>query len=76
MFVAMILLIVLGVLLLLTAPFLGRLLAGSGGDPVGITRIVLVVAAVLLLVALFIRPHSDETAAFPPPPDLIEENAR
>jgi hypothetical protein len=49
---------------------------GREGDRVGLTRIIQVVAVVLLIAALFLRPHSDETAAFPPPPDTPARNAR
>lgn len=59
----------LGVLLLLTAPFLARLIVGRDGDSAGYTRIFQVLAVVLLVAALLFRPHQNETAAFPPPPD-------
>lgn len=63
----------LGVLLLLVAPLLGRLIVGREGDPIGITRILQGVAVVILLAALLFRPHQEETAAFPPPPDMTGE---
>lgn len=68
----MIVLAVAGIALLIAAPALARLLVGGHGDPIGLTRIIQVIAVALLLVALLVRPHSDETAAFPPPPDQRE----
>jgi hypothetical protein len=64
----------LGIILLFTAPLLARLAVGANGDPVGLKRIIWVVAAVLLLIAIVIRPHSDETAAFPPSPDQVDSS--
>ena len=75
MFGLMIVLVVLGIALLVGAPVIARLVVGREGDPVGATRILQVVGAVLLVGALFLRPHSDETAAFPPPPDTPARNA-
>lgn len=65
----MIVMAIVGIALLLAAPVLAKLVVGRDGDPMGITRILQVVAVVLLLMALLFRPHQDETAAFPPPPD-------
>ena len=59
----------LGVALLLAAPYMARLIVGRGGDPAGTTRIFQLLAVILLVAALLFRPHQDETAAFPPPPD-------
>lgn len=60
---------VLGIALLLAAPFIARLIVGRNGDPAAATRILQLLAVVLLVAALLFRPHQDETAAFPPPPD-------
>ena len=76
MFGLMIVLVVAGIALFIGAPLVARLLVGRGGDPVGTTRIIQVIAVVLLIGALFLRPHSDETAAFPPPPDTPARDAR
>ena len=70
----MLILIAAGIALFLAAPVIGRLVAG-GGDPVAVTRIVQVLAVLLMLVALVFRPHRDDTAAFPPPPDLVADSA-
>ena len=69
----MLTLIAAGIALFLAAPFIGRLVVGEEGDPVAVTRVVQVVAVLLMVVALVFRPHRDDTAAFPPPPDLMEE---
>ena len=76
MFGLMIVLVVAGIALLVGAPVIARLAVGGGGDRVGLTRIIQVVAVVLLIAALFLRPHSDETAAFPPPPDTPARDAK
>jgi hypothetical protein len=72
MLVLMLILGVGGLLLLFTAPFLARLVVGSDGDPVGLKRILWVVAAVLLALAIIVRPHDTRTAAFPPTPDQVD----
>ena len=72
MLIAMLLLGGLGLLLLLGAPLLARLVVGAEGDPVGLKRIFWVIAAALLLLALLARPHNDQTSAFPPSPDQRE----
>ena len=72
MLIAMLMLGGLGLLLLLGAPLVARLVVGAEGDPVGLKRILWVIAAALLLLALLARPHSDQTAAFPPSPDQRE----
>ena len=74
MFALMLVLAVGGIALFIAAPFLARLLV-RGADPVGTTRIIQVVAVVLLIGALFLRPQNDETAAFPPPPDSPARDA-
>lgn len=65
-----------GILLFFAAPAIARVLVGREGDPMGTARIIQVVAVILMLGALLIRPHSNETAAFPPPPDMMEDSAR
>ena len=64
---------VVGILLLLTAGRLAKLIVGKDADPMGLTRILQGLAVVLLIVALVFRPHQNETAAFPPPPDAVED---
>jgi hypothetical protein len=71
-FALMVVLAVAGLLLLVSAPFLARLLT-RGHDPVGMTRILLAVAVVLLVAALLVRPHNEATAVFKPPPDAPED---
>jgi hypothetical protein len=73
-FALMLVLALAGIALFIAAPVVARLLV-RGADPVGATRIIQVVAVVLLIGALFLRPHSDETAAFPPPPDTPARDA-
>ena len=70
----MLVLVGAGIALFIGAPAIARLLV-RGGDPVGTTRVIQVVAVVLMVSALFLRPHSDETAAFPPPPDTPARDA-
>ena len=72
----MLLLAGVGLALLFTAPALARLAVGHAGDPVGLRRILQVVAVGLLLAALLVRPHSDKTAVFPPPPDAVDSAGR
>lgn len=69
MFGLMLALGIIGALLLLGGSTVARLVVGRDGDPVGLTRIFQVAGILLLLIALLLRPHSDETSAFPPPPD-------
>lgn len=57
----------IGVILILGAPAIARVAGPRFGDPVPITRILQVVGIIFLLAAILLRPHSDETAAFPPP---------
>lgn len=59
---------VLGLVLLFAAPLLARLLM-RGGEPVALTRGIQLFAAALLVIALLVRPHNPDTAAFPPSPD-------
>lgn len=69
MFLLMLALGIGGGAILFGAPILARLLVGREGDPVGITRVLQVIGIALLVGALFARPHREDTAAFPPPPD-------
>jgi len=62
---------ILGICLLLAAPFLGRVIVGTKGDPMAVTRVLQGVAVLLLVAALLFRPYRPETAAFPPPPDAV-----
>jgi hypothetical protein len=64
----MIVLAVSGIVLLTTAPFLARLLTGRGRDRTGLTRIIQVLGAALLVAALFARPYNPTTTAVPGPP--------
>ena len=57
----------IGIVLILGAPALVRLTNQRFGDAVPLTRMIQVVGIVFLLLAILLRPHSDETAAFPPP---------
>lgn len=66
---------VLGLVLLFTAPLLARLIMRRG-EAVALTRGLQLLAAVLLLLALLVRPHNPETAAFPPSPDEMENEER
>ena len=69
-------LVAAGILLFLAAPMIARAIVGREADPVGATRIIQVVAVILMISALLIRPYSDETSAFPPAPDLRGDSAR
>lgn len=72
----MLVFLVAGAVLLLGGRFIARAVLGSSRDPMGATRILQVVGAALLIIALFIRPHRDETAAFPPSPDEVADTTR
>lgn len=76
MFILMVGLVGLGLGLLIGGRLIARAVVGRDGDPMGLTRILWVLGALLLIAALIVRPHSDETAAFPPPPDVMEERER
>ena len=76
MFGLMVGLVALGVALLFGGRFLARAIVGKDGDPEGTTRVCQVIGALLLIAALFLRPYSDETAAFPPPPDTPIDSLR
>ena len=75
MLLPMIVLTALGVALLLSAPLIARVVT-RGGDSVGLTRILQVVAVALLVGALFLRPRNLDTTAVPPPPDSPEMRDR
>ena len=76
MFVLMTVLTVAGLALLLTAPWIARVVNRRGQDSVGLTRILQVIAVVLLIGALFARPRNLATTAVPPPPDSPEMQNR
>jgi amino acid transporter len=61
-------LVVLALVLLFAAPALARLVIRDR-DPVALTRMIQVVAIILLVVALLVSPRSPESTAFPPPPE-------
>lgn len=44
-----------------------------GSDPVAVARVLQALGAALLVGALLVRPYNPDTAAFPPPPDQLEE---
>ncbi len=69
MIVGMLSLAVAGFVLLLGAPLIARVFSGRKGDPVGLTRILQVIAIGLLIAALLAMPYNPETTAIPPPPD-------
>jgi hypothetical protein len=72
----MILLLAAGVSLLIGAPMIARIVAGRGSDPVGLTRVLQLVAVALLIAAIFARPYNPDTAAIPPPPDSPPQQPR
>ena len=76
MLLPMIVLTVIGVGLLLTAPLIARIAIGRDRDSVALTRILQVIAVACLVGALLTRPRNLETTAVPPPPDLIESGDR
>jgi hypothetical protein len=75
-FALMIGMIGVGLVLFLAAPLIARAVVRGRGDPVGITRILQVVGVILMFAALIFRPHSPDTAAFPPPPDAPRQAPR
>lgn len=72
MFMLMVGLAVLGIAILVAAPLVARIVMGRGRDPKGLTFVLWAVGAALLVAALLVRPASDETSAFPPPPDMVD----
>lgn len=75
MFALMVLLAGAGIFLVFGAPLVARVFL-RGRDPVGLTRVLQLVGIALLVVALLVRPHNNETAVFKPPPDAPADSAR
>lgn len=61
-------LLAIGLILLFTSPWISKLLM-RGRDPGALTRILQVVAFVMIVVALLLWPRAPESTAFPPPPE-------
>ena len=72
----MIVLAVVGIGLLFTAPLLARLILGRKRDYVALMRMIQVVAVALLIAALIVSPYNRETTATPPAPDAVDPRAR
>jgi hypothetical protein len=72
----MIVLTVIGLALLLSAPLIARIAVGRDRDSVALTRILQVIGVACLLGALLTRPRNLDTTAVPPPPDMIESGDR
>ncbi len=68
----MIVLVLAGIALFVSAPLLGKLMMRGKRDPVALVRILQLVGIILLVTALLIRPYNRETTAVPPPPDAPE----
>jgi hypothetical protein len=69
MFILMVVLSVAGIALLLAGPLVARAVVGSRWDPTPIGRILRGVGVILLIAALFVRPHNPSTGAIPSAPD-------
>ena len=65
----------LGIALLIGAPLVARLIMRGDKDPVALTRALQVLAIILLVSALFLRPSNPDTSAIPAPPDAVERNS-
>lgn len=63
-----------GIALFLLAPLIARL-AMRGRDPMALTRILQLVAVLMLVGALFIKPYNPDNTAIPPPPDMADPRA-
>jgi predicted transporter len=68
----MIVLVLAGIAIFVSAPLLGKLIMRGRRDPVALIRILQLVGIILLVAALLIRPYNRETTAVPPPPDAPE----
>lgn len=55
-------------------PLIRKLLSGNN-DPGALAHLVRLAGMFLLVGAIVFRPHNYETAAFPPPPDMLEAEA-
>lgn len=65
----MIVMVLAGIALFVSAPLIGRLLTRHKRDPLALVRILQLLGIILLVAALLIRPYNRETTAVPPPPD-------
>ncbi len=68
-----------GLALLIGGPLLARMVVGrrpGGGDPVGLARVLQVLAVVLLAASLLLRSGGKGPSAFGPPPGEQGETAR
>ena len=72
MLLPMIVLTVIGVAFLVSAPLIARIVVGKNRDAVALTRILQMIGVACLIGALLTRPRNLDTSAVPPPPDLIE----
>lgn len=68
--------VVLGLLLLFTAPALARMVSRDGADPGGLTRVLQGAALLLVIGGFLVWPRSPDATAFPPPPDGTEAPGR
>lgn len=65
----MIVLVLGGIAIFVSAPLLARLVM-RGRDPVALVRIFQLIGVIMLVTALLVRPYNRETTAVPPPPDV------